>query len=296
MDGDGDDDLIIGTRWGYIAYFERLSDGTLAAPDTIFDLASGDNSQPLVTDWDNDGDLDLLVTGHGTPDLPIYLFISNGNLAESVKGSSPDTVKSPEMGDKDKYPTIAMADLDGDGLNDLVYAISCYDINIKNPYLKIRWYKNRGNLEEPDFSDFEYLSFDGIDSVDDDSETFKVPYITATDFNGDNIPDILIGASQQKLAVPQEQLVVYYGKRNNTVISTKIINSFDINIKDGYLIFNNNLKSDVKLSLRDVRGRMVIADLSVNNKFKIPNFLSKGLYIAEITMRKEKYMQSILLK
>lgn len=298
MDGDGDDDLIIGTRWGYVAYYERLSNGNLAAADTIYDLPGGDNSQPLVLDYDNDGDLDLLLTGHDTPDLPIFLFKSNGDLAASVKGSNPDTVPSPLMGSKDKYPTIAMADLDGDGLKDLIYAISCYDINIKNGYLKIRWYKNKGSLTAPYFDNFEYLTFDGVDSVDDVKETYKVPYITATDYNSDGVPDILLGASQQKLAVPEEQLVVWYGRRLNTGTLKSVIDykKTNITVKENVISIEGKTNENSFISMINIKGQKVLNKVLFNGEVKIPNDYCKGVYFVEIQTGNNIMNWKVLLK
>lgn len=296
MDGDGDIDLLTGTRWGYVAYYERLSNGSLAAPDTIFDMEAFDNSQPLVWDWDNDGDLDLLVTGHSSKDYPIFLFENKGDLKTSVDPLNYDIVSAPQMGEKDKYQTIAKSDLDGDGLEDLIFAISCYDINKKNAYIKIRWYKNQGTKSSPYFSNYEYLSFDGVDSVDDVSETYKVPYITATDYNGDNIPDIMIGASQQKLAVPEEQLVVWYGKRLNTSLNTNnyINNSYEIVINNNLISLHGNFSDAYSFKLIDMKGRVFVNTLNVTSKVSLPQKLPNGIYLINIEVDGQRFQKKFV--
>lgn len=297
MDGDGDIDLLTGTRWGYVAYYERLSDGSLAAPDTIFDMEAFDNSQPLIWDWDNDGDLDLLVTGHSSKDYPIFLFKNNGNLKTSVDPKNYDSVSSPKMGENDKYQTIAKADLDGDGLEDLIFAISCYDINKKNAYIKIRWYKNSGTLNKPHFSNYEYLSFDGVDSVDDISETYKVPYITATDYNGDGVPDIMIGASQQKLAVPEEQLVVWFGRRLNTstIIDNLNNKNYKILINNNFISISGNTMKNYSLRLIDMKGRVIINNLNVGYGVLVPKTLSNGIYLVDILIDGHRLQKKLII-
>lgn len=284
MDGDGDNDLIIGTRWGYVAYYERLGNGTLAAADTLFDLP-GDNSQPLVIDYDNDGDLDLLVYGHGADDMPIFLFRSNGDLQNSVDPQNYDSVVAPVMHEKDKYPTIAMSDLDGDGLQDLIIAVGAYDINLKNAFIRIRWYKNSGTVNDPYFNEFEYLNFAGADSVDDAAETYKVPYITTTDYNNDGIPDILLGASQQKLAVPEEQLVVWYGERDNT--SKKILSNASNHNK---ILFDGknvrlNVTDSFKISILDMKGKTLFEEECGRKEIDLSTIAANGVYLVNMRIR-----------
>ena len=65
--GDGLDDLFIGDCRGMVSYYRRTGtgitdltyEGTLTSTAGIIDV--GANSAPVITDWNNDGLLDLIV-------------------------------------------------------------------------------------------------------------------------------------------------------------------------------------------------------------------------------------------
>ncbi|MCK4443633.1 MAG: right-handed parallel beta-helix repeat-containing protein, partial [Thermoplasmata archaeon] len=81
MDADGRLDLVIGNEQGYFHYYRNTGDGYEyvgplfnVTPPTELDV--GTYSHPFVTDWDLDGDLDLLV---GQGDGRISYFTNDGN-------------------------------------------------------------------------------------------------------------------------------------------------------------------------------------------------------------------------
>lgn len=91
LDGDGDADMILGDKDGYLHYFANT--GTSSSPAftlTIPQLGGwdvGNSASPHLHDLDNDGDLDLLVgeesgtlnliTNNGSPGAPSWSFITD---------------------------------------------------------------------------------------------------------------------------------------------------------------------------------------------------------------------------
>lgn len=262
MDNDGDLDLIIGTRAGHTEYFERQDDGTLIGPDTLFDIEAGANSNPLVVDWNNDEYPDLLIAGihtyHDYP-RPVYLFINEGKDTYSVDPQAYDSVEAPLLDSIEKYRTIAWADIDGDGLNDLLVSHNLFDMDQKSSYFKVRWHRNKGTAEKPKFEDYTYLSFEGSEDVGHTKESpFRLPYLTCEDYNGDSVPDILAGVSQQKLGEPAEQVAVWYGKRVGVGIQSTV--SFSqkptVNITNKQIRFTG-IKGKWNFSLCNSKGQML---------------------------------------
>lgn len=134
-----------------IAQFHGLTDGSV-----------------VLEDIDGDGHLDLLTTGYGasrTSETYLYWNNGDGTFTEHTGKFHPVTNASSTV-----------ADLDGDGLPDLIFTGHYLNTNTKNFYIC----KNLGDRE------FEMLppdSFEGCDGTQ----------IAVGDVNNDGLPDILVG-------------------------------------------------------------------------------------------------------
>ena len=99
------------------------------------------NLHPIAVDWDNDGDLDILQSGHsgfiavrineGTANKAIY---ANKNTHISIFGNAFTTGKGTNA---------RFVDWDGDGLKDLVCGVH---------QTGVVWLKNKGSKEKPFFA------------------------------------------------------------------------------------------------------------------------------------------------
>ncbi|CAE8698628.1 unnamed protein product, partial [Polarella glacialis] len=117
-DGDGDIDLLVGSSDGRIQFFERSAHASLierTGSSNPFDgIDVGWNAAPCAVDWDEDGDIDLLV---GSQDGRIYFFerTANASLIERTGSSNPfDGINAGDNA------TPFAVDWDGDGDIDLL--------------------------------------------------------------------------------------------------------------------------------------------------------------------------------
>ena len=135
---------------------------------------------PVAVDWDNDGDLDLLLSGHsgliavrineGTPTKASYAVQNTYIMIEGKAYAS------------GKGTNARFVDWDGDGLKDLVCGVA---------QAGVIWLKNNGSKEFPSFEKPKAI-------VTVSQNNIAGPYANITvevvDLNGDGKKDLLLGA------------------------------------------------------------------------------------------------------
>ena len=115
IDGDGDLDLFVGEASGTINFYRN--GGGAGAPnfelvsDQWQDVDVGRRSHPALVDLDGDGDLDMVI---GNEDGDLQLMVNQG------AGSSPQFVAAPDDLPSFPYAAPAFADIDGDGVLELM--------------------------------------------------------------------------------------------------------------------------------------------------------------------------------
>jgi len=189
-DGDGLDDLIVGDAVGYVNYFLRLPGGELTEMPLI--EAGGTPIQvdalsaPVVTDWNADGLLDLMIgcaspgTGYGT----IQIYVNEGSSGAPLF-TRPHYVMCGPYALVESYTKPGFIDITGDGLKDVVYA---------NGTAHFHYLENIGTAASPAFAD--------IDSLTSMGRLIDLSYygsICITDWNSDGLLDLLAGDFTGKL-------------------------------------------------------------------------------------------------
>ena len=211
LDGDGELDLLSGSYDpGEIYLFRSLGAGKFAARETIKDKAgtpivkdadpklpsNSFGSWPTITDWDDDGDLDLLV---GTSVGFIFLRRNEGTRttpAFAVRNEWVQVGLKPLRVSGHASPVAT--DWDGDGLWDLV--VGAYDGGVY-------WYRNTGRRGRPAFEPPVALvpKHEGGDGYAELLEAGQDPkpgirsQVAVADYNGDGKLDLLLGDFRSNL-------------------------------------------------------------------------------------------------
>ena len=183
LDGDGDQDLIVGNEYGDIAYFENT--GTVTAPGFTqrtgaanpFDtITKGSWSTLTLADLDGDGDLDLAV---GNNDGDVHYYENTGTSTNPSFTQRADAANPLNNIDAGSYNSPVFVDFDDDNDPDLV---------IGNQTGIIFYFENTGTTTDPSFTqrtDFDN-PFHGANAGGFSALEFA-------DLNGDGNLDLIIG-------------------------------------------------------------------------------------------------------
>ncbi|NQU05928.1 MAG: T9SS type A sorting domain-containing protein [Calditrichaeota bacterium] len=247
IDDDGDLDLIYGEDEGHIRLYTRDDEGELSftgnmeADDEVIDL--NDRTAPELTDWDLDGDLDMVV---GNSDGVITLFINEGSAEEydfSNQGTIDEDGQEIWLGTE---TATSFGDFDGDGKRDLV---------IGSMFGELWFFTNTGENDNPEFGQ-------GVKLQDEDGEIslgyagYTRPELVDWDRDGDL--DIVLG-------MVEPQLLLYINPADNGVQDGQFETPKSFRITASYpepfngttmLQFETNRFSHTHLSILDLSGRV----------------------------------------
>ena len=169
MNGDGRDDLLLGTWKGGIAYYENTEDGFKVVDESYIELERGNNTSLTSGDLDADGDIDLLVgasggaiyylENRGSRTMPDFYLVTNAFPDVEVEHRS-----APEL-----------HDIDGDG--DL-------DLFIGSKDGEMLFYRNVGTPEKAMFKK---------DTLTNSLKTHRLSSPRFGDLNGDSTAELIIG-------------------------------------------------------------------------------------------------------
>ena len=191
LDNDGNTDVLSGSWPGELYFFRRQTDGTFAAGTKVIDSAGtpinyGSASTAFATDWDDDGDLDLLL---GNINGGVGLAIRSNHTNEPVFEIPVElfSLKRDEKPVGDSHPVAT--DWDGDGELDLIVA---HDGG------GVMWLRNEGTRDRPEWNAPVDLIPPSPSPWRSDTDRGENDWgvrakICVTDYNGDGLLDILLG-------------------------------------------------------------------------------------------------------
>ncbi|MFH1564211.1 MAG: VCBS repeat-containing protein [Nitrospirota bacterium] len=190
-DNNGTKDLIVGNGDGEIYLFLSSTPGTptfttgtkLKTADNN-EIDVGNNATPFIVNWDNDGDMDLVV---GEQDGSLNLFINTINVSNQTPQLSPPSKIAGVSQDLNAGQRITpfIENWNNDGKKDLI-------VGDKYGYVKL--YLNSGEDNAPKFTDgytFQVNAGTQAGIIDLDVGSNASPYVY--DWNNDNVKDLIVG-------------------------------------------------------------------------------------------------------
>ncbi|MEW6097185.1 MAG: FG-GAP-like repeat-containing protein [bacterium] len=190
-DGKGNKDLVVGNSDGEVYVFlskplpedgtPAFTIGTKLQTTDGKDIDVGFNAAPSVVNWDNDGDIDLLV---GEKDGSLNLFINNSNEIPKLLPPSKIAGNPTEL-DAGSRIIPAIIDFNNDGKKDMI-------VGDGSGYVKL--YLNSGENKSPVFTDAYTFQVDANGTITDlrvEGGYNASPYVY--DWNGDKNKDLIVG-------------------------------------------------------------------------------------------------------
>jgi hypothetical protein len=178
LDGDGDVDVVcLEKEWSNIYFLENNGSGSFSRKSVpaFGAITSGEPDHAVITDLDQDGDLDVVVVFSSTSE--VGWFENNATGDGTFANKAVLTTSYPNIGGADY---VAVGDLDGDSYPDLVVAYRSVDA--------VGWYSNEGD-KDPVFTPKGNLA-DGNDSLDAPRS------LELVDMDNSGSLDVLIAANE----------------------------------------------------------------------------------------------------
>ncbi len=294
---DGYLDVLIGGRDGQVKYYEGIPTdaipvltyvGQMQASGSTIDV--GNNSAPLVVDWNEDGLLDLMIGAEGNSTGTIStlrLYLNSGSAGNPLL-TSYNFVKYKDTDIVEYRCTPHTADINDDGKKDLVTG---------NWDGFINYYENVGTSSAPVFETQEKLTYTNGTPIDV-SYSCR-PFMV--DWDEDGVIDIVAGNYYGNVHLYLGQFVGVEGGTGTTLASTSISVAGSPTTGPFQLMLGFASQQAVTVEFFDLTGR-IIQNIQLGNltagEYTVNcdlNGHSPGVYFARLVSGNECPTVSIVL-
>ena len=245
VDGDGDNDLVVGLQDGTLKYYRKNPVGSptlfsgLTGADNPFDgFDVGDNSSPTFADIDGDGDQDLLV-GESNGTLKYFLNESASGIITFTEQTSTDNpFNGFDVGDN-ASPTFT--DIDGDGDLDLVVG---KDTGI------LKFYLNESTGGSITFTPKVGVGNNPLNGIDAGGQSVPV----FIDISGDGKLDLIVGVSDGALKYYLNESTTETITFTEKTSTDNPFNGFDVGNNSAPVFVDVNSDGDKDLVIGEFNG------------------------------------------
>lgn len=255
------------------------------------------NSSPLITDWDNDGDFDLLVGQKGASEYSsdIKIFLNNGSKDNyNFQSSGSVSVNGNSLLHQFYRAQLDYIDLDEDGLKDLIIA----NANSGTSKGNVGFLKNTGTISAPAFSEWILIKADGNDISMLTQQGAASKYdarARVVDWDGDGVLDILAACDN----------IFFYKGSGESVGNAKqienVTSAISILENNGIIKFkiNSTNHKDVSAELLHFNGRLIYKINCLNKEGYISgtlNNITSGSYLLKINDGNRINIKQVVVK
>ncbi|MBS3913596.1 MAG: T9SS type A sorting domain-containing protein [Bacteroidetes bacterium] len=292
VDGDGDQDLVIGDRMGYVRWFKNSAGAgqslnlTLASTDLVGgNFTTGEtNAAPLVFDYNHDSLPDMLVGYYhgavilyqntGSVAAPAYTRIS-GNAWGMHANEWLSNISNPGFSSYG-YAVPELLDINRDGIQELL-------VGCASGIVRLYHYAGH-SVTDSLIADTSWLwkkSF--ADSIVPDFG-YRIT-LSGADITGDSIPEILIGCSRGGLHMASSLGTVLGVKHFQKIAKLGDYDLFPNPANNYFEITRDNSLENWNIIIRDISGKVVLEseiNRNENHKRISVSRIPVGVYVVEL--------------
>lgn len=282
LDGDGDQDLIVGLENGQLLYVENRGSATTASFTGIIpnyaSIDVGQHAAPQLIDADRDGDLDLVIGERN----------GNTNYFENTGSStSPTFSSSPTTNTFGLIDTRLPATLEGNSAPKLVDINGRYHLFMATESGELWQYNNVENNLMGTFTRINTV----LDSIDEGEESI----VTIADINADGQLDFLMGNRRGGLSLFTEQVLAApksLAQKNDEL--SLLPNPAQAEVQ---LVFTEPILTQANIQIYNALGQTMLSQqIWIDRVTTLPlTNLSDGIYWLQVQTSTARYTQKLLI-